>query len=402
MNGEIDKNPIKGSVILDSTEIESRELETVKGDAIGDTVYSAKWIMNTIISLSKVVEDGWTTELENDLCTLWDMTTEADVVRYLMENEFLRVTELVLRASTEPRLTEIIVGIIGNMCCQRDVVETLGKNKEFCSTLLSFLSSDDTETLIQILRLLQAAIWEIQRNTESVWSTILKECTYLDAALSFILQSSTNDALLNAAISLVRSVSLDTDLLKATFKPDDLLPAMVEAFVQINPKDKEIQLDSNFEFIDNWLTALTTIMKNFEFEDRAENIDNITNILSRVLLPYRGAHNLISIDESAASRICECVEISLALQRNGIFQPEVNSTVATIMFNLQAATKDYSNTDSDDVTGELGKYLKKYWRVLTDIYSNDQITEVLRTCDPPTIKFMMELEGSSSRVSYGE
>lgn len=321
------------------------------------------------------------------------------------------------------------MGIIGNMCCQRDVVETLGKNKEFCSTLLSFLSSDDTETLIQILRLLQAAIWEIQRNTESVWSTILKECTYLDAALSFILQSSTNgelgapltrrrvfrqevndskskrlipDALLNAAISLVRSVSLDTDLLKATFKPDDLLPAMVEAFVQINPKDKEIQLDSNFEFIDNWLTALTTIMKNFEFEDRAENIDNITNILSRVLLPYRGAHNLISIDESAASRICECVEISLALQRNGIFQPEVNSTVATIMFNLQAATKDYSNTDSDDVTGELGKYLKKYWRVLTDIYSNDQITEVLRTCDPPTIKFMMELEGSSSRVSYGE
>jgi hypothetical protein len=40
--------------ILESQEISDNEHSVIKGDTIGETLYSAKWILNTLISLSKV------------------------------------------------------------------------------------------------------------------------------------------------------------------------------------------------------------------------------------------------------------------------------------------------------------------------------------------------------------
>lgn len=114
------------SAMLDSKQFDNTELGTMKGDSIGDTVYSAKWIINTLIALSKVQEDGWTEELENDLCILWDMTAEKDIAMYLFENDFLKIVEAALEVSTEPRLTEILLGIIGNMCCQPGILDSVG------------------------------------------------------------------------------------------------------------------------------------------------------------------------------------------------------------------------------------------------------------------------------------
>lgn len=40
--------------IMDATDISENEREVMKGDNVGDTTYSAKWILTTLISLSKV------------------------------------------------------------------------------------------------------------------------------------------------------------------------------------------------------------------------------------------------------------------------------------------------------------------------------------------------------------
>lgn len=50
-------------------------------------------------------EDGWNESIENDLCTLWDMTAEKDIVKFLLENDFYKLAEFVLKTSEEPRLT---------------------------------------------------------------------------------------------------------------------------------------------------------------------------------------------------------------------------------------------------------------------------------------------------------
>lgn len=40
---------------VDSFNLDKADLDAMKGDSIGDTVYSEKWILKTLIALSKVV-----------------------------------------------------------------------------------------------------------------------------------------------------------------------------------------------------------------------------------------------------------------------------------------------------------------------------------------------------------
>lgn len=91
---------------------------------------------------------------------------------------------------------EIILGIIGNICCNADVTDSIGKDKDFVTTILAYLRSHDTESLTQLLRLLKAVVWRIQQNPQSDWLIHLKECEFLGDSIIFILMSSTNGTLL--------------------------------------------------------------------------------------------------------------------------------------------------------------------------------------------------------------
>lgn len=57
------------------------------------------------LNIAKVFEDGWNEKVEYDLCTLWDMTAEKDIVNFLVENDFLKIAEFALNSSEEPRFT---------------------------------------------------------------------------------------------------------------------------------------------------------------------------------------------------------------------------------------------------------------------------------------------------------
>lgn len=49
-----ENDEVKPSIILESQDIEKNEIEKLKGDIIGNTLYSGKWIINILFSISKV------------------------------------------------------------------------------------------------------------------------------------------------------------------------------------------------------------------------------------------------------------------------------------------------------------------------------------------------------------
>lgn len=53
---EADDSPGRISVQMDASDVNESEMETMRGDTIGDTMYSAKWIINVLISLSNVIK----------------------------------------------------------------------------------------------------------------------------------------------------------------------------------------------------------------------------------------------------------------------------------------------------------------------------------------------------------
>ncbi|RXN23826.1 SAAL1 isoform X1 [Labeo rohita] len=101
-----------------------------EADAIGETVYSKHWLFSTLTRLIQMVTDQegvqsdtsmeLTDDLEEDLCKVWDMAMDKDVAVFLQEFKAPDILLGVIAKSRSPRLTEICVGILGNMACFHD------------------------------------------------------------------------------------------------------------------------------------------------------------------------------------------------------------------------------------------------------------------------------------------
>lgn len=149
--------------------------------------------------------------LETDLCMLWDMTADKDVACYLIEQDILSITKCVVEESIAPRLSvcttkfvingtvewneqvliiskEIAIGILANLSCQDDIGNKILLDQELTTILVNLLSSDDTQTIIQIIRLLDTLI----RSAKSESCISLLNTEILWKSLAFILQNSMN------------------------------------------------------------------------------------------------------------------------------------------------------------------------------------------------------------------
>ncbi|XP_043266838.1 uncharacterized protein [Venturia canescens] len=389
---------------VDSIDLDKADLDAMKGDTIGDTVYSGKWILKTLIALSKVYENEWSGSLESDLCTLWDMTAEKDVVFFLKDNDFLKIAEFTLEISKEPRLTEIIIGIIGNMCCQPAILETVANSDNLTLIMLGLLSTNDIETLLQILRLLQSVVWNIQENPETKWLRRLLDCQFLGDGLCFILQSSTNENLLSAAVDLLNAISnIETAekgcLLMELTKINQLVPALIESFMQFIPKKDMTHSRLDLKFIENWLTIFSNIMQSqieiFSRELDDDKVVNIMQVLLKILQPYVNPSNLLPLDERLALCIHDCVVMTSWFRRNKNYtDSKITSVVVTIMHQLRHAIKEDSKMDGFielEETKDLAKYLEKYWLVNLHECQEHDILEMLQLCEESVIQSLMDV-----------
>lgn len=218
---ELDRNPSPPP--NNATEEEQED-----ADAIGDTVYSKHWLFSTLTRLIQIVTkhseeaaDG-PMELsdndEEDLCKVWDMAMDKDVAGFLQE---FRATEIllgVIAKSRSPRLTEIAVGILGNIACFPMTCLTLSQNDDLGAVLLLLLGDTDPPTLLETCRLLLTCV--SQQEVCSLWLERMRQQPSVCSNLCFIMSSSTNTELLEKVGELVDNVfDLDEDLMRFWVTP---------------------------------------------------------------------------------------------------------------------------------------------------------------------------------------
>jgi hypothetical protein len=142
---------------------ETKILEKMKGDSIGDTLFSERFVLKTILKLSELQSPVSEDEaFEKDLCNLWDMTVDKDVVNFLMEKEALDLFTTIIQNTDDDRLIEILIGIIGNLCCSPEVVNQLLENEDVITSLLETVQSTDALILVQYMRLLGALFSQVR------------------------------------------------------------------------------------------------------------------------------------------------------------------------------------------------------------------------------------------------
>jgi len=83
---------------------------------------------------------------------------------------------------------EIIVGILANISCQPDIAQQIATDIELLALMFGLLSSKDSQTVIQCIRLLETLL--ASSESEKVMKMTSSVIIWND--LSFILQNSLN------------------------------------------------------------------------------------------------------------------------------------------------------------------------------------------------------------------
>ncbi|XP_071760895.1 protein saal1 [Centroberyx gerrardi] len=243
-------------------------------DAIGETVYSKHWLFSTLTRLIQMVtehaeedSDGQMQlpeDEEEDLCRVWDMAMDKDVAGFLQEFKAADILLGVIAKSRCPRLTEICVGILGNIACFPDTCLTLSQNEDLGAVLLLLLGDTDPPTILETSRLLLTCV--SQKDVCSLWLQRIRQQPSVCSNLCFIMCSSTNmDLLVKVGELIDKLFDLDEELMKnwITAQPSeeddgesrpDVASSLLEAAKQLrseSPDGLEVYLHA--------LQLLTTI-----------------------------------------------------------------------------------------------------------------------------------------------
>lgn len=263
----------------------------LRGDAIGETMYSESFVVKTLLKLSDVV---WNTELEDDLCFLWDMTLEKDVCDYLFNLKYPAIACGVIIKYDENRLIEIVIGILANIF---SVECTKAITDEEILTVLEILNSDDPLILIQVVRFVKAV------------SYFDKDLKFLTGAtldkLYFILGNSLNVDLLKSTLDALSTLVMNSNFDQKLFKVD-MINSCLNAYQTIRKEssddDNYISSEVQFAFthVLNVITSFSTYIDshyNKNVNEIAPCREIILNEFNILLNHYTNEDYLLPVNE---------------------------------------------------------------------------------------------------------
>lgn len=156
------------------------------------------------------------------------------------------------------------------------------------------------------------------------------------------------DDLLTLVIKMLSSMSqinlIDKmNFLRRLFKVNDLIPALLESFMQRISIEECSHCNSDLEFIENWLQILTFVLEDlFKSENfNNESISRVIEIMYRILKPYEELYNLIPLQQITVNIIFEVVHILLTFHKCDInISPKLDHIVMCIVFFLKTGIEN--------------------------------------------------------------
>ncbi|EFA09779.1 uncharacterized protein LOC100141806 [Tribolium castaneum] len=254
------------STNITQEEIDPETASKLRGDAIGNTMYSERFVLNTLMQFSDL---KWSEEVENDLCVLWDMTEEKDVCEFLYRLSYPTLACTALANYTEPRFVEIVVGIFANLLCSK--CESNVKEDEI-RAVLDLLNSDDPYILIQVMRFLHALAFMCEKLD-------FFERRHFDKIM-FILNNSTNRELLTVSLKALAALTDGTKLPLDVITPE-LLSSTLAAYKTLKNPDCESEVEL-FESQEQHLNAKHLIQIHCNICTYIDNFIYLTQYVAQI------------------------------------------------------------------------------------------------------------------------
>ncbi|XP_061466205.1 protein SAAL1 isoform X2 [Rhineura floridana] len=279
---------------------DGEEEDVVPEDSIGNTVYSKHWFFSVLTKLIEVIspkkEDSELNsveeqveldeDMENDICKVWDMSMDRDVALFLQEFNAPDIFMGVFAKSKCPRLTEICVGILGNMACCQDVCMSISKDENLGQMVLQRLCDSDSPTLLETSRLLLTCL--CQTDVASIWVETIRESPSVYDCICFIMSSSTNVELLVKIGEVVDKLfDLDEELMLNWIKKGSC-----QSVVQ--PADDSRDEVPDFKIVPCLLEAVKQICS----DNSSEGLDVYMHILQLLTTVDEGIHAIVQAPDN--------------------------------------------------------------------------------------------------------
>lgn len=236
---------------INASELDEETKEKLKGDMIGDTLYSESFVIKTLMNLSDL---KCSEEMEQDLCFLWDMTVEKDVCKYLFHLQYPSLASAALANCTEARFIEILIGILANILvadCEKHLTDNEIK------LILNEINTDDSAVLIQIMRFIEALAYGMPERIHLLGEDVV------EGRLQYILNYSENFDLITHTMQALVRVTEDFRL--DEYEVNSLLfKAVIEGFdtifsVESNNFEVEIDTEETSKIVKIFLNLITNM-----------------------------------------------------------------------------------------------------------------------------------------------
>lgn len=306
---------------IDASEVDDDTQVKLKGDLIGETMYSESFVVKTLLRFNKL---EWSQDLEEDLCFIWDMTVEPDVCDYLFDVSFPSLVCDVILTETVNRLTEILIGILSNICISKNAQELM---PEQIDIVLSFTHSDDPFILIQVMRFIKVMCHNTSDLSFINGDLLDKIC--------FILSNSMNVQLLGNAMDAICRIT-DDKKLDLKMMNGNLFKSCLEGFKTIcdcesNTEFNIYRLDNIKSTTNHWLQILVNIctyVSNSTELDFLLDIDELTDEALQIV-----NNILISYQEDVEFELC-CDDLSFTIKTLNYVSPILNAHNHKLFFTL--------------------------------------------------------------------
>lgn len=355
-------------------------------DAIGDTLYSKRFVLKTLLNLNQQ-DSSLTEEFEKDLCTLWDMTIEKDVVKLLLEHNVLEIFSNIVQVTEDQRLTEILIGIIGNMCTISETRDALCQQPDVMVPILDLISCSDSLILVQLMRLFHACLVFENSGDEIVWFEHFRCVEQFVEKFAFVLANSMSTSLLlnafealNAICTKFTVIEIQPDVSNSSgfrdmFVKPVLVGGVIEAFKQMIPDkvktddslnasaggqqptitdDEALVPTKRTQRIINLFLDINVILSQYDKhseESFEPHVDAFFRCISQCLEPLCQPMYLLPLSVNEQILLENVNEISQAL--NDIFHPTCFSQAIAIWAIIEnTLTENESKTDDGEKTDD--------------------------------------------------
>ncbi|KAI3775668.1 hypothetical protein L1987_45417 [Smallanthus sonchifolius] len=281
-----------------------------------------------------VGNDSW----EEHGCILWDLATSRTHAEFMVQNLVLEVILATLMVSQSPRVTEISLGIVGNLACHEVSQKQIATVKGLLEIIVDQLFVDDTPCLCEEFRLL---ILCIQGSDGMTWAHALQPENVLSRVL-WIVENTLNPQLIEKSVGFLLAISESEDEVRAL-----LLPHLVKLglpIILINLLAFEISKLEGDERLPERYSVLDTVL-------RAIEALTVTDSCSQELCSSKKLFNLLG----ALIKLTDKIEVATSCV-----------TAAVLIANLLS--------DSDDLILEINQDMV-FLQGLLDIFpfASDEI-----------------------------